>query len=173
MKVPVETTKVLFSEFTRNKVFWVTLYTWLITQTLKVIIGVIREKRFNFRWFVGTGGMPSSHAAVVSALATSVGLFCGLDSAAFVIALLFAIIVIFDAQGVRRSTGKQAEILNKMLEETKQGKTVVIVSHNMNYIKKLCPRSILLQEGNIIIDKDTESCVEAYLGGKKVEDDAD
>jgi acid phosphatase family membrane protein YuiD len=113
----METTKDLFLEFTRNKIFFVTLYTWIITQTIKVIIGVIREKKFNFRWFVGTGGMPSSHAAAVSALATCVGLYSGFDSAIFVVALLFAVIVIFDAQGVRRATGKQAEILNKMLDD--------------------------------------------------------
>ena len=113
----METTKDLFLEFVRNKVFFVTLYTWLITQTIKVIIGVIREKKFNFRWFVGTGGMPSSHAATVSALVTCVGLSVGFDSAMFVVALIFSIIVIFDAQGVRRATGKQAEILNKMLDD--------------------------------------------------------
>ena len=113
----METTKDLFLEFVRNKVFFVTLYTWLITQTIKVIIGVIKEKKFNFRWFVGTGGMPSSHAAIVSALVTCIGLSAGFDSAMFVIALIFAIIVIFDAQGVRRATGKQAEILNKMLND--------------------------------------------------------
>lgn len=113
----METAKDLFFEFTKNKIFFVTLYTWIITQTIKVIIGVIREKKFNFRWFVGTGGMPSSHAATVSALATCVGLSVGFDSAMFVVALVFAIIVIFDAQGVRRSTGKQAEILNRMLDD--------------------------------------------------------
>jgi len=113
----METTRELFLEFVRNKVFFVTLYTWLITQTIKVIIGVIKEKKFNFRWFVGTGGMPSSHAAIVSALVTCIGLSAGFDSAMFVIALIFAIIVIFDAQGVRRATGKQAEILNKMLND--------------------------------------------------------
>ena len=113
----METTKNLFLELAKNKVFFITLYTWIITQTIKVIVGVIREKKFNFRWFVGTGGMPSSHAAAVSALATCVGLYAGLDSALFVMSLLFAIIVIFDAQGVRRATGKQAEILNKMLDD--------------------------------------------------------
>ena len=113
----MENIKDLFLEFTRNKVFFVSLYTWIITQTIKVIIGVIREKKFNFRWFVGTGGMPSSHAATVSALATCVGLQAGFDSSLFVVALIFAIIVIFDAQGVRRATGKQAEILNKMLDD--------------------------------------------------------
>jgi len=113
METPIE----LLSELGRNKVFWVTLSAWFITQVLKVLVGVIREKRFNFRWLVGTGGMPSSHAAMVSALATSVGLAAGLDSILFVIALAFAAVVILDAQGVRRATGKQAEVLNKMLDD--------------------------------------------------------
>ena len=105
------------AELSRNRVFFITLYAWLITQTIKVITGVIREKRFNFRWFVGTGGMPSSHAATVSALTTLVGLSFGFDSAAFVITLVFSLVVIFDAQGVRRASGKQAEVLNRMLDD--------------------------------------------------------
>jgi len=107
----------VLAELARNKVFLVTLYSWAITQTIKVILGVIREKRFNFRWFIGTGGMPSSHSATVSALATAVGLYVGFDSALFAISLAFAIVVIMDAQGVRRATGQQAEILNKMLDD--------------------------------------------------------
>ena len=106
-----------FAELSGNRVFFITLYAWLITQTIKVITGVIREKRFNFRWFVGTGGMPSSHAATVSALTTLVGLSFGFDSAAFVITLVFSLVVIFDAQGVRRASGKQAEVLNRMLDD--------------------------------------------------------
>lgn len=90
---------------------------WLIAQTLKVLIGVIREKRFNFRWFVGTGGMPSSHAAAVSSLAASIGLRMGLSSPLFALALLFAIVVLFDAQGVRRASGQQAEVLNRILDD--------------------------------------------------------
>ena len=113
----METPKSILLELARNKVFTTTLSAWFITQTLKVIIGVIRERRFNFQWLVGTGGMPSSHAATVSALATSVGFYSGFASAAFAIALAFAIVVIFDAQGVRRASGKQAEVLNKMLED--------------------------------------------------------
>lgn len=113
----METTKEMFAAFAGNRVFFVTLYAWFITQSLKVIIGVIRERRFNFRWFVGTGGMPSSHAATVSALSTAVGLHSGFGSALFVVAVTFSVIVIFDAQGVRRASGKQAEVLNKMLED--------------------------------------------------------
>src|SRR3989338_5105734 len=105
--------KDIFTQIISNKIFVTTLSAWVITQTIKVTIGVIREKRFNFRWFVGTGGMPSSHEAMVSALATAVGLANGFDSVLFVVTLAFAFVVIVDAQGVRRESGKQAEILNK------------------------------------------------------------
>ena len=90
---------------------------WLIAQILKVLIGALKEKRFNFKWFVETGGMPSSHAAAVAAMATSVGVHAGLSSPTFAIALLFAIVVLFDAQGVRHSSGRQAEVLNKILDD--------------------------------------------------------
>ena len=104
-------------EFSRNYIFGTTVAAWLIAQSIKVVLGVFREKRFNFRWFVGTGGMPSSHAAGVSALATSIGVSYGFDSALFAVTLVFALIVLFDAQGVRFATGRQAEILNKMLDD--------------------------------------------------------
>ncbi len=104
-------------EFSRNYIFWTSAASWAIAQTIKVVLGVFREKRFNFRWFVGTGGMPSSHAAGVSALATSIGVTYGFDSALFAVVLTFTLIVLFDAQGVRLNAGRQAEILNKMLED--------------------------------------------------------
>lgn len=104
-------------QFSRNYVVYAIAIAWLTAQAIKVVLGIVREKRFNFRWFVGTGGMPSSHAAGVSALASSVGLYHGFDSPHFAVTLLFAIVVLFDAQGVRRATGKQAEILNKILDD--------------------------------------------------------
>ena len=104
-------------EFSHNYIFWTSAFSWIVAQSIKVILGVFREKRFNFRWFVGSGGMPSSHAAGVSALATSVGVTYGFDSSLFAIVLTFALIVLFDAQGVRRHAGQQAEVLNKMLDD--------------------------------------------------------
>jgi len=104
-------------EFSKNYVFLTSFSAWAIAQTIKVILGVIREKRFNFRWFVGTGGMPSAHAASVASLSTSVGITYGFDSALFAIALTFTLIVMFDAQTSRLSSGRQAEILNKMLDD--------------------------------------------------------
>ena len=104
-------------EFGKNYIFGTTVAAWVIAQSIKVLLGILREKRFNFRWFVGTGGMPSSHAAGVSALSTSVGVAYGFDSALFAVTLVFTLVVLFDAQGVRFSTGKMAEILNKMLDD--------------------------------------------------------
>ena len=104
-------------DFLHNKVAITTFFGWFTAQVIKVIIGVIVEKRFNFKWFVGTGGMPSSHVAGVVALTTSVGIQEGVGTAIFIVALLFAIVVIFDAQGVRRATGQQAETLNKILDD--------------------------------------------------------
>jgi acid phosphatase family membrane protein YuiD len=106
-----------FWYFTHNKVAMTTLLAWFVAQTIKVITGVLKEKRFNFKWFVGTGGMPSSHVAGVTALATCVGMQEGVGTAIFAVTLMFTIVVISDAQGVRWSTGKQAEILNKIMDD--------------------------------------------------------
>ncbi len=95
----------------------VTLFAWALAQGIKVVIGCVSERRFNFRWFIGTGGMPSSHAAGATALATSCGFELGFNSVVFALAAVFALVTMFDAQGVRRSTGQQAEILNKILED--------------------------------------------------------
>ena len=104
-------------EFSKNYIFGTTVAAWIIAQSIKVLLGIFREKRFNFRWFVGTGGMPSSHAAGVSALSTSIGVAYGFDSALFAVTLVFTLIVLFDSQGVRFSTGKMAGVLNKMLDD--------------------------------------------------------
>jgi hypothetical protein len=107
----------IFTEAIKNKIFMTTLSAWAIAQTIKVTLGIIRKKRFDFRWFVGTGGMPSSHAAGASCLATAIGFRYGFDSVYFALAASFALVVMFDAQGVRRATGRQAYILNKIMDD--------------------------------------------------------
>ncbi|MDP8266497.1 MAG: divergent PAP2 family protein [Candidatus Aceula meridiana] len=107
----------LFHEISTNKVLMVTVSVWIIAQALKVVFGFIVERKFNFRWFIGTGGMPSSHAAGVTALATTCGIHLGFNSVAFAMATVFAMVTMFDAQGVRRSTGQQAQILNKIIDD--------------------------------------------------------
>ncbi len=109
--------KDFFLQVYSNKILMATLSAWLIAQTIKVVIGIFRKKKFDFRLFIGSGGMPSSHASGASCLATSIGIECGFDSVYFALAFAFAIVVMFDAQGVRRSTGKQASILNTIMED--------------------------------------------------------
>ena len=106
-----------FQAITHNKILIITLSVWAIAQCLKVVLGVIRERRFDFRWFIGTGGMPSSHAAGATALAATCGKEYGFDSAVFALAAVFAMVTMFDVQGVRRATGQQAEILNKVMDD--------------------------------------------------------
>lgn len=107
----------MFVQIARNKIFLTVLSSWIIAQALKVIVGFFIQKKLDFRWFVGTGGMPSSHTAGASCLATAIGLAYGFDSVHFALAASFAIVVMFDAQGVRRATGRQARILNKIMDD--------------------------------------------------------
>ncbi len=109
--------KEIFQQLGQNHILIVTLIAWILAQSIKVVIGVIRQRKFDFRWFVGPGGVPSSHAAGASALTTSIGLKIGFDTVPFALAAAFAIVVMFDAQNVRRAAGKQARILNKMMED--------------------------------------------------------
>lgn len=109
--------KEIFLQLGQNKIFVTTLSAWLIAQTLKVLLGIVQKRRLDFRLFVGTGGMPSSHAAGASCLAAAIGFEYGFDSVYFALAASFAIVVMFDAQGVRRATGKQARILNKITDD--------------------------------------------------------
>ncbi|MDP8211706.1 MAG: divergent PAP2 family protein [Candidatus Zapsychrus exili] len=103
--------------FFGNKILMITLLVWAIAQGIKVTIGIVKEKRFNFKWLIGTGGMPSSHAAGATALAVTCGLETGFGSVFFALAAVFAMVTMFDAQGVRRSAGEQAAILNKILDD--------------------------------------------------------
>lgn len=107
----------IFRDFLNNKILMTTIVAWIVAQTVKVGIGVLKERKFDFRWFIGTGGMPSSHTAGAVCLATSLGLEYGFDSALFALAASFAIVVMFDAQSARRATGKQARILNKIMDD--------------------------------------------------------
>jgi hypothetical protein len=106
-----------FPEILRNKVLVVSLISWSIAQISKVVILLITTKKFDFGRLVGSGGMPSSHSAFVTALSTGVGIVYGWDSPVFAISIAYAMVVMYDAAGVRRSAGKQAEILNIMIRE--------------------------------------------------------
>jgi len=90
---------------------------WAIAQVLKVCVISVRKRRLDLRVLAETGGMPSSHSAIVAALTTAVGRINGVTSATFAIALIFSIVVMYDAQGVRRAAGRQAAILNRLVDD--------------------------------------------------------
>ena len=87
-----------------------------IAQALKVMFFFIKNKKINFKIFTTTGGMPSSHSAGVIGIATSVGLIDGFNSVTFAIAFGYSLVVMYDAAGVRRAAGKQAKLLNKIID---------------------------------------------------------
>lgn len=107
----------MFRELLQNHVVGCALTGWIAAQALKFIFHVMRTRQIDFYIFVSTGGMPSSHSSMVTALATSVGLTAGFGSPVFAVALAFAAVVMFDAQGFRRAAGLQARLLNQIVEE--------------------------------------------------------
>lgn len=100
-----------------NHVIVVTMVSWLLAQSIKLIIDKIRFREVDFTRIVGAGGMPSSHSAFVTSLATSIAFQNGLNSTEFALAFSFAAVVMYDAAGVRRSAGKQAVVLNKIVHD--------------------------------------------------------
>lgn len=104
-----------FNDLFSNEIFVSAALAWLIAQVLKTVIHACINKTFVPERMYGSGGMPSSHSATVTALATSCYFFHGAASTEFAIALVMAIIVMYDARGVRRETGIQAKVLNDMI----------------------------------------------------------
>ena len=107
-----------------NKVFWVTLLSWAIAQGMKILIGLLQGKKFNFYWILRTGGMPSAHSAAVASLAFSLGKEMGYASPIFALAAILALITMFDAQTWRRSIGVQARMLNLIMDDIQQRKKI-------------------------------------------------
>ena len=99
-----------------NKYLYIPLIVWFCIQLFKVIYDLITTKKLNFKRIMGAGGMPSSHSAVVTSLATLIGKYQGVDTPIFAVSVVFAMVVMYDAAGVRRAAGKQARLLNKIVE---------------------------------------------------------
>ncbi len=97
--------------------FWAALFGWVVAQSIKMACSFIETRRLDFSYMVSTGGMPSAHSAMASALATSLGLCEGFNSAIFALGIAFAIVVMFDAQSVRKAAGEQARLLNQIVDE--------------------------------------------------------
>lgn len=118
-----------FMDFIQNKYIYIPFFLWFGIQVFKLIYDLVTTKKFNFKRIMGAGGMPSSHSAVVAGIATLIGKYEGVDSPIFALAFIVAFVVMYDACGVRRAAGKQAKLLNKLIETP--GLTGVQVSEKL------------------------------------------
>ena len=114
---------------TLNKYLVIPILLWFGIQLFKVIYDLVVDKKFNFKRILGAGGMPSSHSAVVTSLATLIGKYEGMDTPLFALSVIFAVVVMYDAAGIRRAAGKQAKLLNKIINTP--GLTNVEVSEKL------------------------------------------
>ena len=104
------------SEILHNRILLTGAAAWVISQVIKTIIHLIINHRIVWERLVGDGGMPSSHSATVCSVAVACGLYCGWGSPEFAVAFFLAAIVMHDARGVRQETGKQAKVINNMMD---------------------------------------------------------
>ena len=106
----------IVQEIFTNKCVIIPFSLWAAIQIIKFITDFIINKKINFKRLMGAGGMPSSHSAVVTSLAVCIGKQYGFNSGIFALSLIMAMVVMYDAAGIRRAAGKQASILNKIME---------------------------------------------------------
>jgi len=111
----------IFGNILNNHVLLTGLAGWFLAQMLKIPIGFLRTHKWNWALFFGAGGMPSSHSSLVTSTAMAVGLYYGFDSPVFGVATAIAMIVVYDATGIRRQAGMQAQKINILVEELLQG----------------------------------------------------
>ena len=115
----------MMSDFLENKFLIVPFIVWCCIQLFKFITDLVINRKPNFKRLFGARGMPSSHSAVVATLTTLVGKEYGLGSAIFAVSFVFSLIVMYDAAGVRRAAGKQATLLNKLVENYPNSNVIV------------------------------------------------
>ncbi len=120
MKIPPEVIARWDTGLAQNQVFWTAVIANVTAQSLKLVLDYLFNGRWDWRRLLDTGGMPSSHSATVTALAVGVAMSSGWDSPLFAVAAILALIVMYDATGIRRQAGRQAELLNDLVEELQQ-----------------------------------------------------
>ena len=116
--------------------------TWFFIQLFKLIYDLVTTKQFNFKRILGAGGMPSSHSAVVVSLCTMIGKNYGIQSAIFGLSVIFAFVVMYGAAGVRRAAGKQAKLLNKIVQTP--GLTNVEVTEKLQEVLGHTPTQVFV-----------------------------
>jgi acid phosphatase family membrane protein YuiD len=127
-----------------GQVLWVSIFACFLAQVLKVIVVLVKDRKMNFRYLVTSGGMPSSHSSLVVCLAASTGLVDGWGSTTFAISVVLAMVVMYDAAGVRQAAGKQARVLNKIMDDWEQTQSYVVSEDRLKELLGHTPRQVLM-----------------------------
>jgi acid phosphatase family membrane protein YuiD len=130
----------------QNHVLWTGMAGWLLAQALKIPLDCIRERRWNWALFFAAGGMPSSHSCLVTSTALAVGLHNGFDTPLFAVAVALAMVVVYDATGVRRQAGMQARKINVLMEELLKGHPI-----NEQHLREVIGHTPLEALGGVLL----------------------
>lgn len=134
----------MFYEIITNKVVVVPICAWAIAQLAKTSVALLQGKGLDFRYLVGSGGMPSAHSAVVTALATTIGMIQGFGSAVFGIAVILAVVVMYDAAGVRQSVSHQSVVLNRIVHELRLRQPITRLEADMRELLGHTPFQVIV-----------------------------
>ena len=121
----------MLQDIITNRALVASSFAWALAQLSKTLVALLQGKGLRLRYLYGSGGMPSSHSAFVSALATSVAMLQGLGSVTFAISLVVALVVMYDAAGVRQSVSRQSRIINRIVKELRLGRHLTDIESDL------------------------------------------
>ena len=121
----------MFYDLITNLSLVIPFCAWVIAQLIKTLAALARGEGFDFSYFISSGGMPSAHSATVSALATAVAMIDGFGSTTFAISAVLALIVMYDAAGIRQSVGQQSIVLNRIMRELREKQPLIKIEEDL------------------------------------------
>ena len=127
-----------------NWVLIIALCAWMLAQLLKLLVALAQGKGLDLSFFISSGGMPSAHSAMVCALATAVGMKDGFGSAYFAITVILALVVTYDAAGVRQSVGQQSVVLNRIILELKRKEPMIKIEADLRELMGHTPFEVYI-----------------------------
>ncbi|HJX35932.1 MAG TPA: divergent PAP2 family protein [Dehalococcoidales bacterium] len=127
-----------------NWVLIIALCAWMLAQLVKLLVALAQGKGLDLSFFISSGGMPSAHSAMVCALATAVGMRDGFGSAYFAITVILALVVTYDAAGVRQSVGQQSVVLNRIILELKRKEPMIKIEADLRELMGHTPFEVYI-----------------------------